>query len=265
MSATASIAAYAPAAGFRLDDRIALITGAGSGTGLSIATEFARAGAEAVLIARTRDHLEAAAAQIREFGGRAHVRPCDITDSAAIGKIIDEFPDIDIVVNNAGTNVPEPFVDVCDEHLDALLRLNVRATFVVAQAVVKKMLAHPRRSDIAGNVINITSQMGRVGAPGRTAYCMTKHAIEGLTRAMAVELAPQNIRVNSIAPTFIDTPLIRRIVDTQDKQDYLLSRIPMGQMAAVGDVAAAAVFLASPVSAMTTGICLLVDGGWTAQ
>ena len=250
---------------FRLDGCTALVTGAGAGTGLAIAIEFARAGAQVVLVARTPETLEAAASTIQSFDGRALVRTCDITDSPAIRRLIAELPQLDIVVNNAGTNVPEPFVDVSQEHLDMLIQLNMRATFIVAQASVKKMFEHPERSALGGVVINITSQMGHVGSPNRTAYCMTKHGIEGLTKAMAVELAPKSIRVNSLAPTFVDTPLIRRIVDTPAKRDYLVSRIPMGRMASESDIAAAAVYLASPAAAMVTGTCLLVDGGWTAQ
>lgn len=253
------------AANFRLDGRVALVTGAGAGTGLAIAIAYAQAGAEVVLMARTRETLDDAASVIRSAGGRALVRPCDITDSDAVRSIIDELPSLDIVVNNAGTNVPQPFADVSRSSLDLLINLNMRATFIVAQSAVRKMLMHPQRAKLGGAVINITSQMGHVGSPNRTAYCMTKHGLEGLTKAMAVELAPRNIRVNSLAPTFVDTPLIRRIVDTPAKRDYLVSRIPMGRMATESDVAAAAVFLASDAAAMVTGTSLLVDGGWTAQ
>jgi NAD(P)-dependent dehydrogenase (short-subunit alcohol dehydrogenase family) len=172
---------------------------------------------------------------------------------------------LDIVVNNAGTNIPEPFLDVTDEHLDRMSDLNVRACFVVAQAAVRKMLEDPARKEKGGVVINVSSQMGHVGSPNRTVYCMNKHAIEGLTKAMAVELASTGIRINSIAPTFVDTPLIRKIIDTPEKHQFLVSKIPMGQMAKVEDIAAAAVYLASPAASMVTGTCLMVDGGWTAQ
>ncbi len=249
----------------RLDGRVALVTGAGRGIGEAIARFLAAAGAQVVLVSRTRSELEALAADIVRAGGQALVRPCDVTDSAAIRALVDSLPALDIVVNNAGTNFPEPLPQVSDEHLDAMLDLNTRAVFVVSQAAVRKMLQAPDRASRGGAVINISSQMGHVGSPNRTVYCMTKHAVEGLTKAMAVELAAQGIRVNSIGPTFVDTPLVRRIVDTPEKQRFVLSNIPMGRLASVEDIAAAAAYLASPAAAMVTGTCLRVDGGWTAQ
>ena len=250
---------------FRLDDKLALVTGAGRGLGAAIATGFAQAGAEVVLLGRTRSYLEELSAKIGAGGGRSRVVECDVTDDKVLRNAIANLPSLDIVVINAGTNFPEPFVDVSDEHLDIMLDLNVRACFVVAQASVKKMLENPSRAEKGGAVINMSSQMGHVGSPNRTVYCMTKHALEGLTKAMAVELAPQNIRVNSIGPTFADTPLVRKIVDTPEKREFIMSRIPMGKLATLGDIAAAAVYLASPAAAMVTGTHLIVDGGWTAQ
>ena len=249
----------------RLDGRVALVTGAGRGLGEGIAKFLAAAGAEVVLVARTQSELEAVAADIRATGGQARVSSCDVTDSAAIRALIDGLPSLDIVINNAGTNFPEPLLQVSDEHLDAMLDLNTRAVFVVAQAAVRKMLQLPDRAARGGVVINISSQMGHVGSPNRTVYCMTKHAVEGLTKAMAVELSGQGIRVNGIAPTFVDTPLVRRIVDTPEKLRFVMANIPAGRMANVQDIAAAALYLASPAAAMVTGTCLKVDGGWTAQ
>ncbi|HEX4985791.1 MAG TPA: SDR family oxidoreductase [Burkholderiales bacterium] len=250
---------------FRLDGKVALVTGAGRGLGAAIAVGFAQSGAEVVLLGRTRQHLDDLFRQVTSAGGRAKVCACDVTNDAAVRRAIGALPALDIVVNNAGTNFPEPFVDVPDEHLDAMLALNVRAYFVVAQAGVRKMLEHPERGRIGGVVLNVSSQMGHVGSPNRTVYCMTKHAVEGLTKAMAVELAPRGIRVNSIGPTFTDTPLVRRIVDTPEKREFITSRIPMGTLCRVEDIMAAAVYLASPAAAMITGTHLLVDGGWTAQ
>lgn len=250
---------------FRIDGQVALVTGAGRGIGAEIALQLARAGAELVLVARTESELQEGARRIEAQGGRAQVRACDVTDSARIRALIEALPRLDLLVNNAGNNIPEPFVEVSEAHLDALLDLNTRAVFVVAQAAVRKMLQDPQRAARGGAVINLSSQMGHVGSPNRTVYCMTKHAVEGLTKAMAVELAPRRIRVNSIGPTFVDTPLVRRIVDTPEKAQFVLSGIPLGRLATVAEIAAAAVYLASPAAAMVTGTCLRVDGGWTAQ
>ncbi len=250
---------------FRLDGKLALVTGAGRGLGAAIAESYAAAGAEVVLLGRTQSYLEELSENISKAGGKSRPVTCDVTDDVKLRGAIGALPSLDILVNNAGTNFPEPFVDVSDEHLDAMLGLNVRACFVAAQAAVRKMLEDPERPDKGGCVINMSSQMGHVGSPNRTVYCMTKHALEGLTKAMAVELAPQNIRVNSIGPTFADTPLVRRVVDTPEKRDFIMSRIPMGKLATLGDIAAAAVYLASPAAAMVTGTHLIVDGGWTAQ
>ena len=250
---------------FRLDEKVALVTGAGRGLGAAIAEGCAQAGAEVILLGRTRSYLEDLSERIGAGGGRSRVVECDVTNDRALRDAIAALPGLDIVVNNAGTNFPEPFVEVSDEHLDSMLDLNVRACFVAAQACVRKMLEDRARAGKGGVVINVSSQMGHVGSPNRTVYCMTKHALEGLTKAMAVELAPQNIRVNSIGPTFTDTPLMRTVVDTPEKRDFIMSRIPMGKLASLEDIAAAAVYLASPAAAMITGTHLIVDGGWTAQ
>lgn len=250
---------------FRLDGRTALVTGGCRGIGSAIALALAEAGAEVILVSLEQATLDAVVAEIEARGGKARAHVCDITDTQAIRALIDGLTELDIVVNNAGTNIPEPLLEVTDAHLDHLSNLNVRATFVVAQAGVKKMLEDADRRKKGGVVINISSQMGHIGSPNRTVYCMNKHAVEGLTKAMAVELALQNIRVNSIGPTFVDTPLVRKIVDTPEKREFLVSKIPMGDMAKVEDIACAALYLASPAASMVTGHCLLVDGGWTAQ
>lgn len=249
----------------RLDGQIALVTGAGRGIGATIARYLAEAGAEVVLLSRTLSELQTVAQQIAEAGGRSSIRQCDVIDSKALRAIIDELPRLDILVNNAGTNIPEPMIEVSDEHLDHLLNLNIRSCFIAAQAAVKKMLQDPDRVKKGGSVIHISSQMGHIGSPNRTVYCATKHAIEGLTKAMAIELAEQNIRVNSVAPTFVDTPLVRQVVNTDEKRAFLFSKIPLGHLAETEDIAAAVSYLASPAARMVTGTCLKVDGGWTAQ
>jgi NAD(P)-dependent dehydrogenase (short-subunit alcohol dehydrogenase family) len=248
---------------FRLDGRSALVTGAGRGIGRACAIALAQAGAEVWLIARTKDEIEQAAAGIRAAGGKAHAAVCDVLSTPAFSKVIATMPALDILVNNAGSNIPEPFVDVSEEHLDRLLGLNVRAAFLVAQAAAKKMLEGKTRG---GAIVNMSSQMGHVGAVNRTVYCMSKHALEGLTKAMALELAPHGIRVVSIAPTFVETPLYKEMAAAKPGfAQWVKERIPAGGVGRPEDVASAVVFAASPAAALVTGSSLLVDGGWTAQ
>jgi NAD(P)-dependent dehydrogenase (short-subunit alcohol dehydrogenase family) len=246
---------------FRLDGKTALVTGAGRGIGRAVAIALAAAGAELVLASRTSSELEAVAAEIAaQGGGRAKLMPIDVTDSAAVRAAIAGLGALDILVNNAGVNRPQPFLEVDDDTLDQLLTLNVRAAFIVAQAAARQMVAQA-----AGVVINVSSQMGHVGSERhRTVYVMTKHALEGLTKAMAVELAPKGVRVVSIAPTFIDTPLVRPFFDDPTFRKWVLDRIPLGRLGTVEEVASAVVFLASPAAALVTGSSLLADGGWTA-
>lgn len=250
---------------FRLDGRTALITGAGRGLGVGIAHGLAQAGADTVLVARTQDEIEGVAREIREAGGRARSVVLDVTDEAATREMLAALPALDILVNNAGTNVPQPFTEVESDALDRLLQLNVRAAFVVAQAAVRRMLKDADRRERGGAVINITSQLGRVAMRGRSVYTMTKHALEGLTKAMAIELAAQNIRVNSVGPTWIDTPMTRPALADPALRKDVIDSIPMGHLARIEDVVGAVVFLASPAAAMITGTSLVVDGGWTAR
>lgn len=218
-----------------------------------------------LLVSRTRGELEAIQKNIIDSGGRAKVLVSDVTDTKQLDAELNRLEQLDILVNNAGMNIPEPFVEVSESHLDKMLALNVRAAFLVAQSVVRKMLDASDRTLKGGSIINMSSQMGHVGAERRTVYCMTKHAIEGLTKAMAVELAPKNIRVNSIAPTFLETPMTASFLADPEFRNWVMSRIPLGRIGQMEEIAGAIVFLASPAASLVTGTSLLIDGGWTAR
>ena len=218
-----------------------------------------------VLVSRTRTELEQVAGRIIEAGGKARAVVCDVTRREQLNSALARLERLDILLNNAGMNIPESFVDVSEAHLDDMIALNVRAAFLVAQAASRKMLQDPDRRERGGSIINVTSQMGRVGAERRTVYCMTKHAVEGLTKAMAVELAPDNIRVNAIAPTFLETPMTASFFADPEFRDWVTSRIPLGRIGRMDEVAGAIVFLASPAASLITGASLAIDGGWTAR
>jgi NAD(P)-dependent dehydrogenase (short-subunit alcohol dehydrogenase family) len=250
---------------FSLEGRTALVTGAGRGIGRACALALAEAGAEVWLAARTREEIEQAAEEIRIHGGEARAMACDVTDAHAVRNLLASIRTLDVLVNNAGGNIPEPFVEVTEEHLDRLINLNVRSAFLVAQTSAKRMLQDPKRKERGGAILNMSSQMGHVGAVNRTVYCMTKHAIEGLTKAMALELAPHGVRVVSIAPTFVETPMTRPFMDKPGFSDWVKERIPMGRVGQPEDIASAVVYAASPAASLMTGSSLIVDGGWTAQ
>jgi NAD(P)-dependent dehydrogenase (short-subunit alcohol dehydrogenase family) len=249
---------------FRLDGKLALVTGAGRGIGRAIAVALAEAGAELVLLSRTEGELEAVAEEVRAKGGAARPIVCDVTDGEAVAAAFAGLARLDILVNNAGVNRPQSFLEVDEATLDRMLALNVKAPFRVAQHAVRLMLAD--NGGVPGGVIvNMSSQMGHVGSErDRTAYVMTKHAVEGLTKAMAAELAPKGVRVVSIAPTFIETPLTRPFFENAEFRRWVEGRIPLGRLGTVEEVAMAVVFLCSPAAALVTGSSLLVDGGWTA-
>ena len=245
----------------RLDGLVAVVSGAGRGLGRGAALSLAEAGAEVMLVSRTRDELEAVAEEIRDAGGQATPVVCDVTDTAQVNEKIGGLERIDILMNNAGSNRPEPFVDVSEENLDFLLDLNVKSMFTVAQACARRMLAGGR----GGSMIHMSSQMGHVGSPKRTVYCTTKHAIEGMSKAIAAELAPQNIRSNCIGPTFIETPMTAPMFENPEFKQFVMDRILMGRLGKISDVTGSIVFLASPASDYVTGQVLYVDGGFTAK
>jgi NAD(P)-dependent dehydrogenase (short-subunit alcohol dehydrogenase family) len=246
---------------FRLDGKRALVTGGGRGIGLAAASALAQAGAEVTLAARTQTEIEAAAAAIRARGQHAQALTLDARDPQAVRSAVVAADPFDILINNAGTNRPAPFIDVTVEDFDFVSSLNLRAAFFVAQAVARRLIDAKR----PGSIINISSQMGHVGAARRTVYCATKHALEGLTKAMAVELAPHRIRVNSLAPTFLDTPMTRPFFQNDAFRAEVLSKIKLGRLGTLDDLTGAIVFLASDASALMTGTSLIIDGGWTAE
>lgn len=232
----------------------ALVTGASKGLGRAICHALVAEGAHVTGIARPSTELGSLSA---ELGGAFEPWPYDVTGEEVLTRIA-AAPAIDLLVNNAGTNRPQPFAEVTDEALDLMLDLNVRSAFRIARAAARKM-------ERGASIIHMTSQMGHVGSPGRTVYCMTKHALEGLSKAMAVELAPAGIRVNCVAPTFAKTPLTESFFADPAFAAFVDRMIPMGELATPDHIAAAVVYLASPAAAMITGHSLVIDGGWTAQ
>lgn len=231
-----------------------LITGASRGLGEAIALDMASKGAHILACARTSDALTLLG---EKLGSMATVWAEDATGDALLRRI-ESAPGIDILINNLGTNRPKPIADVSDEDLDIMLNMNLRATYRITRAVLKVM-------PDGGNIINMSSQMGHVGAPNRTVYCMTKHGLEGLTKALAVELAPRKIRVNALAPTFVETPMTKPMLENPEFNAYVNANIPLGQLAQAEDIAAAASYLASDAAIMVTGHSLVIDGGWTAH
>jgi NAD(P)-dependent dehydrogenase (short-subunit alcohol dehydrogenase family) len=247
---------------FRLDGKTAVVTGASRGLGADIASVLAESGAHVYLLSRGAVELEEVAVGIQQKGGMCTPLVCDLLKDDQLERAFSDLPALDILVNNAGTNIPSRLADVETSDLDFVLSLNVRATYLTTRAAVRKMLEPDDASD--RSIINISSQMGHVGAPNRSVYCMTKHAMEGLTKAAAIELAPK-IRVNSVAPTFADTPMTRPFFENEQFKRWVFDRIPMGRLLQSDQVAAAVLYLASPAAAMITGTSLRIDGGWTAQ
>ena len=245
----------------RLDGRRALVTGAGRGIGLACAAALAQAGAHVVLASRTGSEIEQVVEAIRKDGGSGEAIPLDVTDIARATAVLKAQDAFDILVNNAGTNRPVTFLDVTVEDFDFVMALNLRAAFFVAQTVARRMVQRGRR----GTIINVSSDMGLVGGPNRTVYCATKHGLEGMTKAMAIDLGPYGIRINTICPTFIETPLARPMLANEAFRNEVLSRIKLGRIGQIEDLMGAVVFLASDASALMTGSALVVDGGWAAD
>jgi len=243
----------------RLDDRRALITGGSKGLGFASAVALASAGADVTLIARTKAEVEEAAAAIRDGGGKAAGVAIDITDVENTAEWVSSQAPFNILVNNAGTNRPGPFVETKVKDYDEVFAINVRAAFFMSQAVAKRMI----ETGTTGSIINMSSQMGHIGAARRTVYCATKHAMEGFTRAMAAELGPHGIRVNTICPTFVETPMTKPFFEDKAFSDWVMARIKLGRLGKLEDIMGAVAYLASDAASLMTGSSLMLDGGWT--
>ena len=246
---------------FRLDGRRALVTGAGRGIGLACAAALAGAGAEVTLVARTAGEIGEAAEAIRAAGGMAQAAVLDVANLAAVRAFVDAAEPFHVLVNNAGTNRPKPLWDVSEADYDAVLDLNVKAAFFVAQACAMRMIA----TGTPGSLIHMGSQMGHVGAPNRALYCASKWALEGLSKSFALDLAPHAIRSNTIAPTFIETPMTAPMFADPAFKAGVLRKIKLGRIGRPDDLMGAVLYLASDASAFMTGTSLVVDAGWTAD
>ena len=246
---------------FRLEGRRALVTGAGRGIGLALAAALAQAGAAVTLAARSADEIEAGAASIREACGSADAAVLDVLDLAAVAAFFGGRPAFHVLVNNAGTNRPKPMQEVAEADYDAVLDLNAKSVFFVTQAAVRRMLSE----GIAGSLVHVGSQMGHVGSPARSLYCASKWALEGMSKAIALDLAPYGIRSNTIAPTFIETTMTKPFFEDAAFRQSVLARIKLGRIGTVEDLMGAVLYLASDASALVTGTSLVVDGGWTAE
>ncbi len=246
---------------FRLDNKRSLVTGAGKGIGLAASIALAEAGSEVVMISRTKKDLDSLKSYITKKGYKAYYEVLDITKTGCIESFLNNEKPFDILVNNAGSNQPSAFINFKNKDLDRILSLNIKSVFKLTKIVVNKMLKH----GLNGSIINVSSQMGHVGAKNRTIYCSSKFALEGLTKSLAIELAPKGIRVNSICPTFIETPLTKPFLADKEFKKEVVSKIPLGRLGQVEELMGSFVFLASEASSLITGTSLIIDGGWTAQ
>ena len=250
---------------YNLKNKTAIVTGAGKGIGRACAIALAEAGSNLVIISRTKKDLDQVSKVIKKLKVKCKSYVCDITNYNQIKDIINKQSKIDILVNNAGNNIPEHFTKVKTKNMEYLVKINTIATFNLAQLCALKMLKSKNRKKIGGAIVNMSSQMGHVGGPIRSVYNMTKFGLEGLTKGMSIDLAKYNIRVNTVCPTFVVTPMTKKFFKDKKFIKEVLGNIPLGRFAELSDVATAVVYLASDAASMITGTSLLVDGGWTAR
>ncbi len=246
---------------FSLKNKKALVTGAGRGIGLGASIALSSAGADVMMISRTSEELEKIDSHLKQLGHKSSFTCLDVTNEAEVSDLINSENCFDILVNNAGTNIPSSLVDTKIDDFDYVMSLNVKSVISLTQKIVKKMLDNR----VKGSIINVSSQMGHVGGPNRTTYCSSKFAIEGFTKSLAIELANNGIRVNSICPTFIKTPMTEPFLKDEEFKKQVLAMIPLGRLGEISDLMGPFVFLASDASSLMTGSSLLVDGGWTSR
>ena len=248
-----------------LRGKTALVTGAGKGLGKACAIALAEAGAKVIIISRTKKDLDKVNTIIKKTKGSSKSYVCDVTDINSFKTVLKKINKLDILVNNAGNNRPEHFTKVKRENMEYLTNLNMKAVFNIAQLCSLKMVELKKRKKIGGSIIHMSSQLGKVGCEGRNVYNMNKFGVEGLARGMACELAKYNIRVNTVCPTFVETPMVKKFFKNKQFKKKVLKNIPLGRVATESDVATAVAFLAGNSSDMITGTSIIVDGGWTAQ
>ena len=245
---------------FRVDGQRALVTGGSRGIGYCAALALAQAGAQVTIVARSLDTLESSQQELLSAGFTSEILQLDVTDPIAVDQVLMAREPFQILVNNAGTNRPKHLVDVKNEDIDAVFDLNIKAAFYVTRKVTQQLLA----VKLPGSIINISSQMGVVGSPRRTLYCASKHALEGMTKALAWELGEANIRVNTICPTFIETDMTAPMFADAAFKKWVIEKIALGRLGQLEEIMGAIVFLASPASSLMTGSALMLDGGWSA-
>ena len=250
---------------YNLKGKYSLVTGAGKGLGRACAIALAEAGSNLILISRTQKDLNLVSKIAQKYKVKSKAYVCDLTNYIKLKKIIEEQKKIDVLINNAGTNIPEHFLKVRKQDMEKVVKINTMAAFNVANLVALKMVQTKKRKKIGGAIVNMSSQMGHVGGPIRSVYNMTKFGFEGLTKGMSIDLAKYNIRVNTVCPTFVVTPMTSKFLKSKKFKKEVLGNIPLGRFAELSDVASAVVFLASDQASMITGTSLLVDGGWTAR
>ena len=250
---------------FEIKNKTALVTGAGKGIGKASAIALAEAGADLIILSRTKSDLLKVEKTIKSLNRKCKIFVCDILDFNQVKEVFGQISNLDILINNAGTNRPEYFTKIKKQDMDYLVDLNMKAAFNIAQMSAQKMLESKKRKNLGGSIINMSSQLGKVSAPMRSLYSMTKFGIEGLTKGMAVDLASKNIRVNSICPTFVETPMVKKFFKDKKFKKSVIDNIPLGRLATESDIATAVVYLASNASSMMTGSSLVIDGGWTAK